>query len=261
MSSEPVKICPTCNCEYVVSAEVCADCGGLLKFPEELRASGEQEEIGEISEPDPALEAEAGRLEALAFLESPRSADSPEISPTGEQSIKICPACRTEYQLSAQVCADCDVTLQFPGSAAGMSRDATGSGGPDHGVAGQLPHSPDLICLRIAQLNWIRDLHSRLSSEGISIRLEVEQTDGSHNIHRWFYRLLVRPGNFEAAAAVDRAYVREHMPELAESIPAGTDAPGKCPACGANVMPDSSACPDCELAFPEEESQAEPSAS
>ncbi|MCZ6778407.1 MAG: hypothetical protein O7F16_05500 [Acidobacteria bacterium] len=260
MNSEPVKICPTCNCEYVVSAEVCADCGGLLKFPEELHAGVEQDTSRESRELDPVMETEAGRLEALRILESSYSAGHPETPAAGEVSIKICPACRTEYQPSAQVCADCGVTLQFLGSMAAMNRIERGTRAPDQGVAGQLPHSPDLICLRIAQLNWIRDLHSRLSREGIPIRLEVEKTDGSHNIHRWFYRLLVRPGDFEAAAAADRAYVREHMSEQAESVPAGADAPGKCPACGADVTPDSSACPDCDLAFPEEESQAEPSA-
>ncbi len=189
VSSEPVKICPTCNCEYVVSAEICADCGGLLKFPEELRADGEQETVGEIRELDPALEAEAGRLEALGILESSYSAGHPETPAAGEVSIKICPACRTEYQPSAQVCADCGVTLQFLGSMAAKSRIAGGTRAPDQSAADQLPHSSDLVCLRIAQLGWIRDLHSRLSHAGIPIRLEVEKTDGTHDIHRWFYRL------------------------------------------------------------------------
>ncbi len=260
MSSEPVKICPTCNCEYVVSAEICADCGGLLKFPEELRANGEQETVGEIRELDPAGEAEAGRLRVLELLKSPTSARNSEDVHTGKRSIKICPTCRTEYQLSAQLCADCGVTLQFMGSVAGPNRGATGVGGSARGFPEPLPESSDLACLRITELSWIRDLHARLSDEGIPIRLEVEETDGSRDIHRWVYRLLVRPRDLDAAAAVDRAYLCEQMPEAAEALPSGSNTPGRCPACGANVRPDSSSCPECDLAFPEEESREEPAA-
>lgn len=35
MNQEPIKICSSCGAEYSLEAQVCADCGGKLLFPEE----------------------------------------------------------------------------------------------------------------------------------------------------------------------------------------------------------------------------------
>jgi ribosomal protein L40E len=34
MTEEPIKICSNCGAEYSVEAQICADCGGKLLFPE-----------------------------------------------------------------------------------------------------------------------------------------------------------------------------------------------------------------------------------
>jgi predicted amidophosphoribosyltransferase len=35
MSQEPIKICSSCGAEYSVEAQICADCGGKLVFPQD----------------------------------------------------------------------------------------------------------------------------------------------------------------------------------------------------------------------------------
>lgn len=82
MSDEPFKICASCGAEYSPDAQVCADCGGKLLFPEEYEklskpiAEGEelvlirQGQVGYIKELQEHMR-RAGIRSAIAFHAPP----------------------------------------------------------------------------------------------------------------------------------------------------------------------------------------------
>ena len=54
MNEEPINICSNCGAEYSPEAQICADCGGKLLFPQEyeerFEAPSEAEELALIRE-------------------------------------------------------------------------------------------------------------------------------------------------------------------------------------------------------------------
>ncbi len=151
----------------------------------------------------------------------------------------FCPECRSEFLATATRCADCDLAL-VPESALG-----------DVAVE-EMPPVAELVCVRAASVGWAQGLSERLSEAGISHRIEVahdDEDDGSvrrpgHNLP---YGAYVRPQDAEAAAAVDAAFTEYQIPDLPGAVEGGEVGEDACPACGAQVTPETAECPECGI--------------
>lgn len=148
---------------------------------------------------------------------------------------RVCPECGEEYLATVLVCADCDVSLVADAPARVATRE--------------LPPVEQLVCVREASLAIAQGLSDRLADEGITHRIQVQpspEQDPSQPRRPGTmpYGVYVLEADAQAAAVVDRAYMRSQLPDLDAEAETGNEG---CPACGAPVAPDAAECPDCGL--------------
>ncbi len=157
-----------------------------------------------------------------------------------EEIVKVCPACGAEYLPHIECCADCGTTLVLPGQPAVMAAPA---------AAHPPPETRDLVCIRVADLDWARRLGARLERAGIDHMLEAQETPGAKCCHgAGRFRVLVRRPDAEAAAGIDAEQLGVDVPEM-EGVPAGQTSAETCPACGDPAPKSAAECPSCGLAL------------
>jgi len=149
-----------------------------------------------------------------------------------------CPECGEEYVSTAMLCAECRVPL--------VSGESRGSAPVE-----DLPPAAQLVCLRAATLAFARGLSEQLAHAGISHRIEAAHDEGEEVALRrpganMPYGVYVRSEDVEAAAEVDREYMRQVIPDLEVGAQEASGDEG-CPACGAPLAPDAAECSDCGL--------------
>jgi hypothetical protein len=156
-----------------------------------------------------------------------------------EELVKVCPACGAEYLPHIEKCADCAATLVLPGHQ--PAAPPAPSPGPGQTVAG------DLVCIRVADLDWARRLGARLERAGIDHLLEAQETEGARSCHgAGRFQVMVRRDDAGRAAAVDAEQLQADVPEMAGAADAAGDT-GGCPACGDPVPERAAECPSCGL--------------
>jgi predicted amidophosphoribosyltransferase len=157
-------------------------------------------------------------------------------------AIVNCPECGEEYLATTRECADCGVPL---GAAAP----------PQPAPASELPPVAQLTCVRTAALGVVQALSDMLVEQGITHRIEALAPDDpdARRVRRPDaspYGVFVREQDVPAALEVDRAFMRQIIPDLPDDAEAPL-AEGACPACGAAVASDAAECADCGLALVE----------
>ncbi len=152
------------------------------------------------------------------------------------EMIRRCPDCEGEFRLGVETCPDCHRELETVERTEGV----------DEGVRQRplsLPTSEAAVPIRDGELYWISELSARLSVSGIPNRIEpTPETCAS-------YRLLVRVEDGPRAAAIDRAYFAEQVPEA--PAPMEPSEFERCPSCGSTLSEKATECRECGLAFPE----------
>jgi hypothetical protein len=154
---------------------------------------------------------------------------------------KRCPECGEEFVHTAVTCSDCDVPLRLASELAGPAGDG-------------LPPTPDLVLLRAEGPAWIDALAEALGAEGIPSRVQIidpERHGIRSGVRGSACGIFVREADVAAARAVDARVHREQVPDLgaAEAHEASAGEGEGCPACGHELAPDASECPDCGLVF------------
>jgi hypothetical protein len=154
---------------------------------------------------------------------------------------KLCPRCGEEYLHTALECVHCEVALVHPDQAGQVS-------------AYELPPPSELRRIRAAGAGWVVSLSERLAEREIPHRVEPldEAEADAQGGGAGPYGVYVREEDFEAAKAIDTAYLKREMPDLDESqleeaLAGGDD--DACPACGDPVAPDAAECAGCGLAL------------
>jgi len=156
-----------------------------------------------------------------------------------EELVKICPACGAEYLPHIEKCADCGTTLVLPGG------QPAAPSAPEPGP-GQV-QAENLVCIRVADLDWARRLGARLERAGIDHLLEAQETEGARCCHgAGRFRVMVRRDDARAASAVDAEQLQADVPEMAGAPSSAGDA-DCCPACGDPVPDRAAECPACGL--------------
>ncbi len=157
-----------------------------------------------------------------------------------EEMVKVCPACGAEYVPQIERCADCGETLVLPGQPAHI---------PPPPAAAPPRDTRDLVCIRVADLEWAKRLGARLERAGIDHLIEAQETPGAKCCHgTGRFNVLVRRPDAEAAASVDAQQLCADVPELEGSAPAQVN-PETCPACGEPAPESAAECPSCGLAL------------
>jgi len=154
--------------------------------------------------------------------------------------VKVCPDCNAEYLPHIERCADCGAVLILPGQPA----PASASPPPE----GRVQVRDDLVCVRVADLDWARRLGARLERAGIDHLMETEQTAGATCCGSGRFRVMVRRTDAEAAVQVDGEQLRREVPEM-DQLPQSSLNAEACPACGNPVSESAAECPSCGLAI------------
>jgi len=149
--------------------------------------------------------------------------------------IKICPQCSVEYFARVDKCADCGVTLLFPGEI--EKHRAKEAELLEQSAA-------NIVSIREGGKDWIHELQQEVLAAGIPCRLSLAPGCKAGECGTTFH-LLVTSDAAEAATKVIEKYYRETHPEILESE--SMAAEGKCPACGHPAGPEARECPDCGL--------------
>ncbi len=151
---------------------------------------------------------------------------------------KVCPACKAAYLPPIESCADCGTTLVLPGQHGEVPATAVAAPRRDHA---------DLVCIRIADLDWARRLGARLERAGIDHLVEPEETPGAKCCGgSGRFRVMVRQGDAQAATRVDAEQLCADVPDL-EAPPTLEAAVDTCPACGDPAPETAAECPSCGL--------------
>lgn len=162
---------------------------------------------------------------------------------SGPAHVKLCPSCRTEYLLTASRCADCDVDLVDP----------TALAAEDEALEA-FPEAPQLECVRVAPLAWIRALSDALQEGGVVHRVESATAEDAPPGQRpeifgdvRLFGLYLRSQDAGAARELDSQIAARLVPEEAPALAEGEDE--ACPACGVALPADTTECPECGLGF------------
>jgi hypothetical protein len=122
----------------------------------------------------------------------------------------------------------------------------------DRSEAEPFPDVDALVCVRVGPIPWTRALSDALGAEGIEHRVERDERseeeggiDPARFGHETLYGTWVRPGDAEAAGAVDRRLFAHLEPGRSEESEGGD----VCPACAEPLAPDALECAGCGLAF------------
>jgi len=156
---------------------------------------------------------------------------------------KVCPECRTEYLLTAERCADCDVALVDGASLAAEQAEIA-----------DFPPASELLCVRVAPLAWIRALSETLQQAGVRHRVELTRAEDAPDGRRGdvfgdvqLFGLYVLQEDEAPARELDAAIAAQILPE--EAPPVAEGEVESCPACAAALAADATVCPDCGLVF------------
>ena len=161
---------------------------------------------------------------------------------------KTCPRCGCTYMHTATQCSDCRVALVLGDE---LEEEATR----------ELPPATELTAVRISSVTWARSFSEVLSEAGIPHRID-SPTHGGHSAPRMRRRsedgsvaIFVRPGDREAALALDAEFAQSQIPDLPEPMTTtALDSPSEgCPACGSPIQLDAAECPGCGLYLGEAE--------
>lgn len=157
-----------------------------------------------------------------------------------EELVKVCPGCGAEYVPQIERCADCGETLILPGQQADIPKPP----------AAPAPRPPgDLVCVRVADLEWAKRLGARLERAGIDHLVEAQETPGAKCCQgTGRFLVLVRRPDAEAAMGIDAEQLRNDVPDLDPAMH-NPQNPGTCPACGDPAPETAAECPSCGLAL------------
>lgn len=154
---------------------------------------------------------------------------------------KYCPACRSAYLPEASECADCEVELVW-GSELPSEEELA------------LPAAAELTCVRVAPLAWIRALSGQLQERGFDHRVEPATAQDAPEGQKpsvfggvQLFGLYVREEEAPPARELDGGIAAQLLPDAAPELDESESE--SCPACGAALARDATACPDCELPF------------
>jgi hypothetical protein len=163
--------------------------------------------------------------------------------------VRICPACREEFQPHVTECLDCGGPT-VPGWE-GVPVAAPSAARPELSRAPDSYASPEAnedfrgfdVLVRSGPEEWVSPLLERLRRAGIETRVGYSpQNQGSLTLG-----VLVRPEDEARAREVEiRTYVKQ-IPDLPGSLNRTTT--DLCPACRGPVRPSDAECPDCGLAL------------
>jgi predicted amidophosphoribosyltransferase len=147
-----------------------------------------------------------------------------------EDTLKVCPACETEYRPEARTCADCNARL-VPKAEIERAREP-------------LPFSDRLVAVQTETLDWIKALAEALHHAGIRCHVRPASTvdDGramGTSFH--YHTLYVQPDDAEAAHRLDRTLLGDAAEEEVN------EDERVCPACGAPRRAEADECVECGL--------------
>jgi hypothetical protein len=156
---------------------------------------------------------------------------------------KVCPECRVEYRLSAEVCVDCRVPL--------VHAEVL----PAEEALAEFPPADQLACVRVAPLAWIQALSMGLQEQGVTLRVERARAEDAPDGQRadnfgdvgQLFGLYVRSEKLELARELDGSIAALLLPE--DSAPLEEGEVDACPACGDVLAADALECPGCGLGF------------
>jgi ribosomal protein L40E len=165
-----------------------------------------------------------------------------------ELPIKICSKCGGEYDVDAQVCADCGGALVFP---------------QDYEKRYEAPaEEEDVVLVREASFGYLKELLEHLTKKGIRAGIRFHgEAPGSCSTPKCapqtIFGLYVAKIDEAAAKDVDRAHWLKGAPEEASSfIYTESELQGVCPACAARLPEQAIECPECGLAVRSSEDAA-----
>jgi len=157
--------------------------------------------------------------------------------------VRICPQCNAEYRPHIDECPACEVPTQA------FRADSAFEAGPGLARperASDLPRGTEVTPIREADLDWCQGLADFLGEHGVPSRIVSPHGDdcttGGCNPR---YLIAVRPQDLSRAAELDRAYLRQQVPEGDAYVDAMPDT--HCPACGMELGPNQLECPECGL--------------
>jgi hypothetical protein len=156
---------------------------------------------------------------------------------------KVCPECRVEYRLDAEVCADCRIPLVHAEAAPALE------------ALEDFPPAAQLECVRVAPVAWMEALASGLQERGVTVRVERARAEDAPEGQRadifgniaQLFGLYVRGEDLELARELDASIAAQLVPEESEALVEGAEE--ACPACGTALAADALECPDCGLSF------------
>jgi ribosomal protein L40E len=156
-----------------------------------------------------------------------------------EPPIKICSKCGEEYDIDAQVCAECGGTLVFP---------------QDFEKRYEPPASEEeVVLIREGTFGYLKELVEHLTKNGIRSGIRLHgQAPGScpstRCIPQGVFGLYVAKTDEAAAREIDRAHWLQGAPEQATSFEyTESERKGICPACSARLPEKAIECPECGL--------------
>jgi predicted amidophosphoribosyltransferase len=157
-----------------------------------------------------------------------------------ELPIKICPKCGEEYDIDAQVCAECGGALVFP-------QDFVKRYEPP-------AHEEDVVLIREGSADYLKELMGHLAKQGIraGVRLHGEAPSSCSTrkcAPQPIFGLYVAKTDEAAAKEVDRAHWLQGAPEEGASFTyTESELQGVCPACSTRLPEKAVECPECGLA-------------
>ena len=157
-----------------------------------------------------------------------------------ELPIKICPKCGEEYDIEAQVCAECGGALAFP---------------QDYEQRYE-PPAPEVevVLIREASFGYLKELLEHLAKKGIWAGVRSHgQAPSSCSTRKCapqpIFGLYVAKTDEAAAQEVDRAHWLQGAPEEGASFTyTESELQGVCPACSTRLPDKAIECPECGLA-------------
>ena len=151
-----------------------------------------------------------------------------------EYDFQICPSCKGEFTLLVDRCTECDVDLVSPGT-------------------DEFPPASELVCVRVAPVQWIEALSNALEDRQVPHRVEPIAPDaipeGVEPVGAGeLVGLFVDDEGEEIARSLDAQIAAQVQPEQhVEALAEGEVE--SCPACGEELAADAAECPECGLAF------------
>jgi predicted amidophosphoribosyltransferase len=165
-----------------------------------------------------------------------------------ELPIKICSKCGEEYDIEAQVCAECGGALVFP---------------QDYVKRYEPPaQEEEVVLVREAPFGYLKELVEHLTKQGIRAGIRFHgEAPGACSTRKCapqpVFGLYVAKTDEAAAKEVDRAHWLKGAPEEGASFTyTESELQGVCPACSTRLPEKAIECPECGLAVGSSEDAA-----